>query len=73
MKMLADMFVLSSLFAPLLLVVTIARDALPGTASLLDVGTVWQLVFAATLILPVGALQRLQLLRRRSGEPSLME
>lgn len=72
-KAVLDMFILVSLFAPLLWAVCAASQAIPAQASLLQMGWGWQALFLASLVLPVFALRRLQLLRAPPGEPSAME
>jgi hypothetical protein len=72
-KPVVDVFILVSLFAPLLSVVCAASDVVAAQASLLEMGGGWQALFLATLALPVFALRRLQLLKAPSQSPSLME
>jgi hypothetical protein len=67
------MFVLGGLFAPLALAVCVARAGVSAQASLLEVGWGWQAVFLLTLIMPVVAMRRLQLLKAPTRPPSIME
>lgn len=72
-KAVLDVFILVSLFAPLLLAVCAAGAVVSAQASLLEMGGGWQALFLASLVLPVFALRRLRLLRTPAGVPSEME
>lgn len=72
-KIVVDVFVLVSLFAPLMLAVFAGREAAALEASVLTMGWQWQALFLATLALPVFALRRLQLLSAPAKVPSIME
>lgn len=72
-KLVVDVFVLVSLFVPLLLAAGAAQESVSAQASLLEMDWKWQAAFAAALVLPVFGLRRLQLLRAPSRPPSIME
>ena len=73
MRRIVDGFVVVALFGPLMLVVCAMRISLPDQAMLLDIGWGWQGLLLLTLIMPILALRRLQLLRASGDAPSLME
>jgi len=72
-KPIVDVFILMSLFAPLLLSVYAAGEVFSAQAALPEMGWKWQAAIGASLALPVFALRRLRLLKTPTRPPSLME
>lgn len=68
-----DVLILVALFVPFIVAVGAVSTVGAAQTSILQMGWEWQLLLLLALMLPVFALQRLQLLRAPSGTPSAME